>query len=725
MRSIESTVRTPVTLRSGTGDDLQVDNLDVYYGQAHALQGVSLSLGQGVLAVVGRNGMGKTTLCKAITGMVAAKGSVRFAGQEMLGVSPDQITRLGIAYVPQGRRVWRSLTVDETLRLASKTARQGAWTVERVYQVFPRLAERRNNGGAQLSGGEQQMLAIGRALLFNPKLLVMDEPTEGLAPVIVEQVATLLKALADERSMSVLLIEQNLGVALEVADQVAIMVNGRIAHCLPAAELAADRTLQQRLLGLKAGGAATDESSESPESNSAYPGTGLVQRVVRFHDGAAHRWTENLHESAYLSDRISVGQTSSAVPVEVPRLSYSTKPETTPHDRAVYLAGAWGGQQRELAYVRRCLEQLGARVVTVDIAGTGFSSAQVGARELLRHHTQLERHLAVSSDVVSHEALAEAFPAYLASRRDLGALLVLSRAETATVACAGALSLPAGLPKMLVTDEPLAGTDSDVLVMTAPIGEFNRVSETLLAHAASATVGMLRESSALHKAAKPMVCITCLDLLSSTVRHVKRALGDAHDCLILDMSSTGGATLARLAKSGLIAGVIDLAPMDVSRGIVTDDDRAVRQRFEALKSNGVPYLLVPSMLEVAVFSVGQAVPGRLLQREVLASANDGSIVPVSRDEANRIADWLSPRLDGFDSPVQLFFPQPTAVSLQKLGGGTQSVELQNLLHKALMRSIKPSRLLQLMELPNTIHDPRFGEALGTAMRELIQNRACV
>ena len=166
------------------GPLLVIEDLHVYYGQAHALQGISLSLSQGVLGVVGRNGMGKTTLCNAITGLVPAKGSVRLAGEEILGMPPHAITRRGIAYVPQGRRMWPSLTVDETLRLVAPQRRD----IDRVYSMFPRLAERRSNGGTQLSGGEQQMLAIGRALLLKPRVLVMDEPTEGLAPVIVEQV---------------------------------------------------------------------------------------------------------------------------------------------------------------------------------------------------------------------------------------------------------------------------------------------------------------------------------------------------------------------------------------------------------------------------------------------------------------------------------------------------------------------------------------------------------
>src|SRR6478735_7339639 len=230
--------------RPGAGPILQIDRLDVHFGRAHVLQGVSLGLDHGVLAIVGRNGMGKSTLCNAITGLVPASGAIRFAGQDILGLPPNRITNLGIGYVPQGRRVWPSLTVDEHLRLA------------------------------QLSGGEQQMLAIGRALLFEPRLLVMDEPTEGLAPVIVDQVVDMLKTLTGEGEISVLLIEQNLGVAIDVADTVGVMVNGRIARMMSAAELGANRELQHQLLGMSAG----DETDEEAVPAVATEGA-LEQRI--------------------------------------------------------------------------------------------------------------------------------------------------------------------------------------------------------------------------------------------------------------------------------------------------------------------------------------------------------------------------------------------------------------------------------------------------------------
>src|ERR1700727_1430553 len=219
---------------------LQVQDLQVYYGESHALQGVSLTLERGVLSVVGRNGMGKTTLCNAIVGLMPVRsGSIRFEGRELVGVEPHQIARVGVGFVPQGRRLWPSLSVDETLRLSTRV--KGAWTVERVYSTFPRLAARRGTGGGQLSGGEQQMLAIARALLGNPRLLVMDEPTEGLAPMIVGQVRDLLIRLAHEEDIAILVVEQNLGVATSVSDHVAIMVNGRVNRIMDASTLAADR----------------------------------------------------------------------------------------------------------------------------------------------------------------------------------------------------------------------------------------------------------------------------------------------------------------------------------------------------------------------------------------------------------------------------------------------------------------------------------------------------
>jgi branched-chain amino acid transport system ATP-binding protein len=229
---------------------LAVRGLDAYYGQAHVLQGVEFEMGAEPVAIIGRNGMGKTTLCKVVLGLTPpqAKGSVRFLGTELVGRASHRIAREGIGYVPQGRRLFPSLSVDEHLRMI-KTNGGGRWTVDAIYQLFPRLAERRRNGGMQLSGGEQQMLAIGRALLTNPRLLIMDEPSEGLAPTIVEGLVETLTALVGE-GMNLLLIEQNLGVATAVAERQLVMVAGRIFTETTARALQTDPDLQQRFLGV-------------------------------------------------------------------------------------------------------------------------------------------------------------------------------------------------------------------------------------------------------------------------------------------------------------------------------------------------------------------------------------------------------------------------------------------------------------------------------------------
>jgi branched-chain amino acid transport system ATP-binding protein len=196
--------------------------------------------------------MGKTTLCNAIVGVPPASvtGSIRFNGTELVGRPSYKIAKLGIGYVPQGRRLFPSLSVDEHLRMVGGRVGSKRWTVERAYELFPRLRERRRNGGAQLSGGEQQMLAIARALLTNPTLLIMDEPSEGLAPAIVEHLIATFKTL-EEEGLTILLIEQNLGVATALAERQLVMVAGSIAAETTAAELSGDPELQRRFLGVE------------------------------------------------------------------------------------------------------------------------------------------------------------------------------------------------------------------------------------------------------------------------------------------------------------------------------------------------------------------------------------------------------------------------------------------------------------------------------------------
>jgi len=228
---------------------LEVSGLHTYYGESHVLLGVSLTVGPGEeVAILGRNGMGNTTLMRSIVGFTLPRqGSVRFKGQDITGWASHRMTALGMALVPQGRRVFPSLSVRENLDVARRG--DGRWSLERVYAVFPRLRERERTRANKLSGGEQQMLAIGRALMSNPDLLLMDEPTEGLAPLIVREVARVMGELRGQ-GLSILLVEQNLPLALAVANRIHILSRGQIVHSFTPAELMASEDVKSRYLGV-------------------------------------------------------------------------------------------------------------------------------------------------------------------------------------------------------------------------------------------------------------------------------------------------------------------------------------------------------------------------------------------------------------------------------------------------------------------------------------------
>ena len=230
-------------------DFLAIDNLSAGYGEAVVLHGVSLSLPEGrSLALLGRNGMGKTTLVNSIVGVTRRfGGEIRLDGRDLTHMRSDQRAHAGIGWVPQERSIFRSLTALENM---TAVARPGRWTVERVFDLFPRLAERQGSLGSQLSGGEQQMLAVGRALVLNPRLLLLDEPLEGLAPILVEELIAALRRLTREEGLSTILVEQNAQKVLGVTDIVAVLERGAVVHTGDSAALRADRKTLERFLGV-------------------------------------------------------------------------------------------------------------------------------------------------------------------------------------------------------------------------------------------------------------------------------------------------------------------------------------------------------------------------------------------------------------------------------------------------------------------------------------------
>jgi len=227
---------------------LTAEGLHTYYGKSHILHGVSLEAAEGqVTALLGRNGAGKTTTLRSLMGLTAPReGQVTIFGTQTTGWPPFRIAALGVGYVPEGRKIFSNLTVEENLMVPLE--RPGHWTLASIYRLFPRLEERRSNRGRQLSGGEQEMLSIARALLLNPKLLILDEPSQGLAPLIVREVFRIVAQMRAE-GISVLLVEQNVRMSLEIADHAYVLDDGHVVYSGPARELAADEARVQSLAG--------------------------------------------------------------------------------------------------------------------------------------------------------------------------------------------------------------------------------------------------------------------------------------------------------------------------------------------------------------------------------------------------------------------------------------------------------------------------------------------
>jgi branched-chain amino acid transport system ATP-binding protein len=230
---------------------LTAEGLHTFYGKSHILNGVSIDVADGkITTLLGRNGAGKTTTLRSLLGLTPPReGRVTFFGKETTRWPTYRVAALGVGYVPEGRKIFPNLSVDNNLLVPLQ--RPGPWTVARVYQLFPRLAERRGNRGRQLSGGEQEMLSIGRALLLNPKLLILDEPSQGLAPLIVREVFRVVARMRDE-GISVLLVEQNVRMSLEISDHVYVLDDGKVVHSGAAAALAADEERVRAMAGASA-----------------------------------------------------------------------------------------------------------------------------------------------------------------------------------------------------------------------------------------------------------------------------------------------------------------------------------------------------------------------------------------------------------------------------------------------------------------------------------------
>ncbi len=731
---------------------LVIEGLDVYYGRAHALQGVSLQLAHGVLGIVGRNGMGKTTLCNAITGLVPAGGSIKLAGEEILGLSPHHITQRGIAYVPQGRRVWPSLSVDETLKLVARKKRD----VERVYSMFPRLAERKGNGGGQLSGGEQQMLAIGRALLLEPRLLVMDEPTEGLAPVIVEHVAQSLRSLAAEGDIAILLIEQNLGVALEVADTIGVMVNGRIAHLMPAAQLAANRDMQEQLLGVKSGGHHDEPGEDAaaglvPLVDEAQPVQ--VYTVQRAYGDGAPSMDDLAPRTVRGYNRWNAGDASAPISdiARLPSPSPSPSPAResgwlSPSDggagsktgqvlefpvaatsvRAAYVAGTFDTKARELFFLRQCLEKLGLRVVTVDLSTSGKPSpASVHPREVARHHPQGEAAVFSGDRGSAVTGMALAFEHYVRTRRDLGGIISAGGSGGTSLATPGMRALPIGVPKVMVSTmasgdtRPYVGP-SDICMMysVTDVQGINRISEKVLANAAHALAGMVMHPPATSAITRPALGLTMFGVTTTCVQSVTKRLQDEFDCLVFHATGVGGQSMEKLVESHLLAGVIDVSTTEIADEIGGGVLSAGATRLDVFAQHALPYVGSCGALDMVNFGGWDSVPERFRARKLYRHNPTVTLMRTTVEENRAIGEFIAGKLNAMKGPVRFLIPEGGVSAIDKPGQPFHDPDADKMLFSTLEQHFSAGPERRLIRLPHHINDEAFADALVAAWHDV-------
>jgi uncharacterized protein (UPF0261 family)/ABC-type branched-subunit amino acid transport system ATPase component len=730
---------------------LEVSGLDVHYGRVPVLQGLGLRLDRGVLAVVGRNGMGKSTLCKTVVGLVRpTAGSVRLLGEEIAGLPPYRIARLGVAYVPQGRRCWPSLSVDEHLRLGGRAAK-GDWTVERIYDAFPRLKERRRNGGAQLSGGEQQMLAIGRALIGNPQLLIMDEPTEGLAPVIVEQVEGMIRELVREGRISVLLIEQQLGVALDVADRVAIMLHGRIEHEMLPGELKADEELQRRLLGV---GRHADELEGAPAEAGGQQET-IYVRVARRHDGAGEQPSYTFaegNEPAYSTRSIpnrwmadnrpgpggqtspgtrtaaSSGAMASREPVQAESLELPPVPVAAMVGRTAYVVGTFDTKREELTFIASCLKRLGVRTVTVDLATSGRPSpADIGPREVANHHPKGAGTVFTRDRGSSVTAMAEGFERFMRTRRDVGGIISAGGSGGTSMATAGMRALPIGIPKFMVST--VASSDvsryvgpSDISMMysVTDVQGLNAISEQVLSNAAHALAGMighqLRDSQ--KSTTKPAIGLTMFGVTTPCAQAVQQALDADYDCMVFHATGTGGRSMEKLVDSGLLVGVIDITTTEIPDLLVGGVFPATQDRLGAIIRTKVPYVGSCGALDMVNFHAMDRVATQFRGRKLHVHNPNVTLMRTTPEENEAAGRFIVERLNRMEGPVRFLLPEGGVSLLDAPGRPFHDPAADRALFAAIERHFRPGANRRLIRLPYNINDPAFANALVASFREI-------
>jgi uncharacterized protein (UPF0261 family)/ABC-type branched-subunit amino acid transport system ATPase component len=727
---------------AGSAPILQLQGVNVFYGRSHALQGVDLALHSGVLSVVGRNGMGKTTMCKAIMGLVpVSSGSIRFMGEELTGRSPAEIARMGIGYVPQGRRLWRSLTVDEHLRLMSRS--RGNWTPERIYEMFPRLAERRRNGGAELSGGEQQMLAISRGLMMNPRLLIMDEPTEGLAPVIVSQVEDMLVRLAAEGDVSILVIEQNIGVATRMSDPVVIMVNGRSHRVIDSQTLAADRDLQQRLLGVGRHSHDETDGVDTPEAPAPRkPTEGAPQGPMRIYMAnpvLPTRWSQDVPAARIEAVARTVSRPTLAT-LDGRRIGdVSPLAARAPQQPHVIIAGTLDTKGDELRFIRDIVKAAGLRTRLVDLSTVGRNQgADVSAQEVALASPKGTAGLASGDRGAAVAAMTDAFRAWMSKQQNVAGIISAGGSGGTAIATAGMQMLPVGVPKIMISTMAAGNvaayvgpTDITMMHSVTDVQGLNRVSRAVLGNGAHAIAAMARnwiEQNAPNPARlaateRPLVGMTMFGVTTPCVQQVTKLIEKDWEPLVFHATGVGGRSMEKLIDSGLMRGVIDVSTTEVCDMMMGGILPATEDRFGAIIRTRIPYVGSVGALDMVNFAAMDTVPAHYRSRNLYPHNPQITLMRTTAEENRRMGRWIGEKLNQMDGQVRFLLPEGGVSALDAPGQAFWDPDADAALFGAITETVRVTANRQIIRVPNHINDAAFAVALAQHFRALHQSRS--
>jgi len=592
------------------------------------------------------------------------------------------------------------------------------------------------------------MLAISRALLMNPKLLIMDEPTEGLAPVIVAHVEETLVRLADEGDVSILVIEQNIGVATQMSDPVAIMVNGRIHQVIASQTLAADRDLQQRLLGV--GRHSHDETDvaagDAGRARSADPAQPVNQGPIRVYNAnptLPTRWSQDIPAARIEAAARTISRPTLAT-IDGRRVGdISPLAARTPQEPHVIVAGTLDTKGDELRYIRDIIKAAGLRTRLVDLSTNGRNQgADVSAQEVALASPKASAGIASGDRGTAVAAMTEAFRAWVERQQNVAGIIAAGGSGGTAIATAGMQVLPFGVPKIMISTMAAGNvaayvgpTDITMMHSVTDVQGLNRVSRAILGNGAHAMTAMARgwiERQASRNTPvaglrpgpeRPLVGLTMFGVTTPCVQQVTKLVEPDWEPLVFHATGIGGRSMEKLIDSGLLQGVIDVSTTEVCDMMMGGLLPATDDRFGAVIRTRLPYVGSVGALDMVNFAAPDTVPAQYRGRLFYPHNPQITLMRTTVEENRRMGRWIGERLNQMEGPVRFLIPEGGISALDAPGKPFWDPAADDALFSAIAETFRTTANRQLIRLPHHINDPAFAAALVQHFRSLHQVRA--